>query len=112
MDMLAITRPIDLQSAGLKQIIIPLKIGLLQCFVIRDAWSRLGKPSALIDRGQILDNVVVESIEADQQNADSGWETQQALFTESVWLELSIGKSPHTFLFFHVTAIERSQVEV
>jgi hypothetical protein len=59
-------------------------------------------------RCELGDYVVVESVEHDEEDADSWREAQNSLLGEGVWLEFAILERPDGILFRLVATVERS----
>lgn len=54
------------------------------------------------------DHIVMESVEHDEEHADSRGEAKDSLLRESIWLEPAILESSYQILFFLTAAIEGS----
>ena len=76
-------------------------------------WSRIDAETIIfVDGSELLNHIIVVTIEHDQKSPYARWELQQSSFGEAVWFDLSIFESPHAALFLPVAAVERSEVQV
>ncbi len=66
----------------------------------REALSGLSKPICFVDNSQLIDNVVVESIEHDEENATTGREAKQAMFGEAVRFKFAVFERTYLVLIF------------
>lgn len=73
---------------------------------------RLVKPATFVNRCQLLDHVIVKSIEHNQKDANTGGESQNPLGGETVRFELPILERPNKILFILVIAIQWCKIEV
>lgn len=64
---------------------------------VGENWFR--KPAAFIDSSQFSDNVIVESIEADEECADARWESENARFRNRISFEETVFECTNAVLF-------------
>jgi hypothetical protein len=67
---------------------------------------------ALIDRGQLLDDVIVETVEAEEEDGYTGRESQETGFVEAIWFEETVLERSDRVLLFLVVAVERGEIQV
>ena len=61
---------------------------------------------------QLRHDVVVEAIEHDEKDANTGRKAQDALGRETIGLEQAVAAGPHLHLLLFVAAIQRREVEI
>lgn len=98
-------RMLNLQSGSLEQIIVALELRRLESRIIKSHTSRQTKSPILVDLGNFLDNVVVESVEGHHQSTNARWLSQEPPLRERVFLEHSVLKCPDRVLLLLVVAV-------
>lgn len=104
-------RDIDIQTRGdqpssLEQVVVvllPSSSGLIAL----ERRGRRGELPVLVDGGEILGNVIVESVEHDQQDANSRGHAQKTFVGKAIGLQLPILEGPDRVLHLLVAAIQR-----
>lgn len=77
------------ETTSLEEIVIVL-LPCFLCHFFGELVGWLGESAIFVDDRQLLDNIVVESIEHDQKYTTSGWEAKHAFFGETIWLQFTL----------------------
>ena len=73
---------------------------------------RRSELAILVDGNEVVGNVVVDTVEHDQEDADSRGHAQNPLVGKAVGLQLAVLEGPNRVLHCLVAAIQRREVEV
>ena len=94
----------NLQSSGLKQIIVLFLDSRIVC-----VWWQ-GEPPTLVNLGQDLCTIIVESAVKDKHDVHTRRLSDKALLAESVWFEHAILHGSDFELVLEVRAVQRSKI--
>ena len=97
-----------LQPPGLEKVVVMLHQGILIRFFAK--WN--AEPPIFVDLRQLLDHVVVKSVEANEQCSDTWRLAQNSRLRKCVGLEHSILESSNGRLLGFIVAVKRSKVQV
>jgi len=109
-------RNVDVQTRGhqagsLEEVVVVLlsrSLCLLACKPGR--WGR--EPSVFVDGNQVVADVVVEPVEEDQHDTNSGRHAKDSLVSETVWFQLAVLERADGILHLLVAAVEWRQIQV
>jgi hypothetical protein len=101
-----------LQSSGLEQIVISLALRI--SVVRRAGGGLLGETEAtvLVDRSQLMDDVVVEPVKSDQESTRSRRLAQEPVLSKGILFEEAILESAHRVLLGLVVTVQRAEIEI
>ena len=95
----------DNEPSRLKKIIIIFGPCLLRVFGVQSIRG-LVEAAIFVDYCKLLDDIVVESVEHNQDDAASGREAKKPMFRKAIWLQLPIFESANIILIFLSIAIK------
>lgn len=97
--------------SSLENIIIIFRPALL--FHLRSqSRGRLRESAIFIDDGQLIGDIVMESVEHDKESCDTRGEAEDSLIGKTIGFELSIFKGSDPVLLLLTAAIERGEIQI
>lgn len=103
----------NLQPSGLEKIVITFCQSLLICgYILRVNGHRNTKSSSFIYQRQLLDHIIVESIEGDDESTNPWRLSQKSRFRECIGLDLAILKRTDGLLLLSIVAVKRAEIQI
>lgn len=94
------------KSSGLEKVIVILGPCLFRLFGVQSI-PRLIEAVGFVDDCKLLHDVVVKSVEHDEDDTTPGRKGKKPMFCKAVWLQLPILESTNVILIFLSIAIKR-----
>lgn len=99
------------QSSSLEEIVIVLFPSCLGS-VSGQLLGRWCETTILVDQSQLLNHIIVETIEHDEHDSARWRKCEQSLLRETIRLDLTMLKGSHCVLVFLCIAIQNGEVQI